>query len=382
MKIKNSKKIGLLLYSLEAGGAERVASILATQLAKNHQIHLILFNGPIQYNLPENIQIKFLGKGYSSRLLRLLSLFTISFKLATYLKRHNLSILLSFDLLPNIINCVLPNSRKMPQKWLRVSSYPTARFSKANFTNYFSKALIRQFYPRASNVFVNARSIKTDLQDNFGLTLPMHLFPNPIDLKAIEQLKTEKLITKNKFIFIHLGNFLTVKNHQLLIEAFNKNRHFEVELWLIGKGPLKETIQEKVNQLKLTNQVKFFGYQSNPFPYLHHADCLVLSSNYEGFPNAILEGLACGLPIISTDCPSGPREIIAPKTDFQKSLKNHFEEVEFGLLTPVRNVEQLAKSMKRIYDHKGNNTFPSEKYRNRAKDFEVSKVIKKLETFL
>jgi glycosyltransferase involved in cell wall biosynthesis len=100
---------------------------------------------------------------------------------------------------------------------------------------------------------------------------------------------------------------------------------------LLGDRPLRATLEEVVKRQGFSGQVLMPGYVEDPVPYYKSADLFVLSSDYEGCPNVIVEALACGLPIVSTDCPSGPAEIL--------------ENGRCGRLVPVRDVNALAAAM-------------------------------------
>ena len=182
------------------------------------------------------------------------------------------------------------------------------------------------------------------------------------------------------FSFINVGRFEPQKNHFLLIEAFKKINS-DVKLYLIGDGYLREELEKKVKNANLEEKVIFLGRQKNVFNFLSKANCFVLSSNYEGFPNVLIEALACELPIISSDCPSGPREILAPNTDFTKQTKD-IEFAEYGILTPIGDVDKLADAMKKIYEDKNIRYEASKKAIKRAKDFEIEKIIKEWENII
>lgn len=132
---------------------------------------------------------------------------------------------------------------------------------------------------------------------------------------------------------------LNIKKNQLnLIDEFKLiNKEFpNTRLVLVGKGTLESRIMTKVNKLGLANKVLIVPYTSNPFMYMNKAKIFVLNSYYEGFGNVLLEAMACNVPIISTDCKSGPREIITGDFNYNNGT-NEIEIFERGILIPVRD---------------------------------------------
>jgi N-acetylgalactosamine-N,N'-diacetylbacillosaminyl-diphospho-undecaprenol 4-alpha-N-acetylgalactosaminyltransferase len=124
----------------------------------------------------------------------------------------------------------------------------------------------------------------------------------------------------------------------------------------------------------MKDKVIFTGFDKNPFKYVSRSDCFVLSSDVEGFPNVLIEALACGKPVISTDCSSGPRELLAPATDLHHRAITDYEIGEYGILTPVGDVSALAAAMKKMYENAALRKQFSEKAAGRAEKFDVDEI--------
>jgi glycosyltransferase involved in cell wall biosynthesis len=125
------------------------------------------------------------------------------------------------------------------------------------------------------------------------------------------------------------------KGFDLLIDAMSKivKENDKVHLTLLGDGPEKENLRKQIKSLSLSDNVRLAGFQKNPFIYFSRADLFVLSSRYEGLPNAVLESLACGTPVVAFNCPGGIDEIIVNESQ--------------GVLVPVNDVQALAKAIKK-----------------------------------
>lgn len=133
----------------------------------------------------------------------------------------------------------------------------------------------------------------------------------------------------------------------------------------------------------MQERITLIDHSSDPIKYLIMADCFVLTSNFEGFPNVLLEALACSLPIISTDCKGGIRELLAPSISIDTpAANNEIMYVDYGLLVPVGNAEILAEAMRSMY----NNTVLQQTYRaknhHRAKDFDTSVIMDSFKNLL
>ena len=143
---------------------------------------------------------------------------------------------------------------------------------------------------------------------------------------------------------------------------------------MVGNGVMEEELKQKVSDFGIKNKVVFCGWDNNPFMYVSRANCFVLSSDVEGFPNVLIEALACGKAVISTDCSSGPRELLAPATDLHHRAINNYEIGEYGILTPVNDVIALAAAMKKMYEDNALLKKFEEKAKARAQQFDVDEI--------
>lgn len=131
----------------------------------------------------------------------------------------------------------------------------------------------------------------------------------------------------------------------------------------MGEGEDRGRLEYLIKELKLENDVSLLGFVENPYAYMQRSDVFVLSSRWEGFGNVLVEAMACGCPVVSTNCPSGPAEIL--------------ENGEYGILVPVEDVEKMAKSIIKILTNKELREELSNKALKRSKEFHVEKAVEK-----
>jgi len=366
-------KISLLIYSLASGGAERQVSILLKELSKKYKIYLVLMNDTIFYEIPKNVEVFYLEKSnpFESGIKKLLKIPFLAMKYKKFLKEKEIDVSLSFMNRPNYIN-VLANRGIVSERINPFEEYKTN-----SLKDKINRLLVKSLYKKAKKVIPNSKGTEIEL-NNRGIKNTEVIY-NMLELKKIGKLRNEEIdLQKEKFTFITIGRLEPQKNTILLIEAI---KNIDAKLWIIGDGYLRNSLELKVKNEKLEEKVKFLGRQKNVYKFLDKVDCFVFSSNYEGFPNVLLEALACNLPIISTDCKSGPREILAPNSDLNKQTKD-IEIAEYGILTPVGDVEKMREAMKMIIENKNLRENYKKKAVNRAKDFSVEKIIPKWEKVL
>ncbi len=229
--------------------------------------------------------------------------------------------------------------------------------------SFFVRNLIRFTYPLASGVVAVSRGVKEDLCLLGNLsTNKVRVIYNAAATDISSQ--RESTVVQDKLWgagfdrhILAVGRLSAEKDHATLIRAFSMlPTEINAKLIILGEGPLRAELEALVAQLDLGARVSFPGFTTDPFLWFRSADLFVLSSRWEGFGNVIVEAMACGLPVISTNCPSGPAEIL--------------EEGRYGELVPVQDPVSMADAMVRNL----NLTHNREALMRRAQDFSVRKI--------
>lgn len=339
-------KLAIFIYSLSGGGAERQASYILSYCAKsNIELHLILMNTTIKYELPENLNIHYIETSNSSEhgIIKALKIPLLAFKYARLMKKLNITHSVSLLSRPNFINII---ARKLTSHRFKVIvnelAFPTLQYNYKGFQSSLNRFLIRLLYKQSDLVIGNSRGNINDLINNFdvpkAITVVVH---NPIDLNKIERIKPKNTFFCNeKFNIVTLGRLQTGKNHLMLIEAIYKLRNPELRLYIFGIGNMQGILEQRIKELKIENQIFLMGFDPNPYKYLKAADLFIFGSNHEGFPNVLLEAMACGLPILTTNCQSGPSEIMELKTE-----KADLMITDYGILVPIKNKDLMAEGI-------------------------------------
>lgn len=372
------RKIVILINSLESGGAERVVSNLLNDFIDRYDCYLILIHKNIFYTLDSRVKI--LNLNEQKNLLgikKFLRLPILAYKLSKLIKEYKFDQVISFLSRSNYIN-ILSNILIKHETIINERAMPSLQY-EYGINGKINKILIKTLYPRACLCLSNSYGNMMDLKNNFNV-VKIEYIHNLFDIETIEELSKKDIeFQKKRFTFVTVGRLDSGKNHKLLIEAV---KDFNADLWIIGDGELKEGLQKYINELNLNDKVYLLGKKENPFSFLSKADCFVFSSNYEGFPNVLVEALACGLPIISTDCQSGPREILAPTSNISFQLNDKIEFAEYGVLTPIKNVEKLKEAMNLMINDENLRKNYQDKAKQRANDFKIEKIIKQYERIL
>ena len=382
-------KLLFIINTLTYGGAERVVSLLLNHLAEKYELHLVIFENIIKYPIPASVQVYCLQESSQAQGIHaLLRLPVMAKKLASYCKSHQIDSCISFLNRACYINAI------------RKTCWPSAvktimceRSHQSSILQYLgggskifaiiSKKLISWSYQKADLILTNSELSRLDLQQNFKITRPIHVVYNPVHITDILQKAAEPVqdYTYSGFTFISVGKFRVEKNLQLLLQAFSLLKDLPIQLIIIGGGPLETNLKQQAGELGIADKVWFGGFKSNPFKYIKNANCFVLSSHTEGFPNVLLEALACGKSVISTDCKSGPREILAAATDMDTVLEKNIEIAEYGILVPENNPPLLAFAMQKIFQENNLREQYEEKSIRRAAEFSNEIIIPQFEPY-
>ncbi|MBP8773168.1 MAG: glycosyltransferase [Aeromonadaceae bacterium] len=166
----------------------------------------------------------------------------------------------------------------------------------------------KRFYEN-KNIICVSHGMADDVMKTETSLKSCQVIYNPFDIKCIQERSTEQVNLPFSEYFLHVGSFEKRKRHDRLLDAY-KLSGIETPLVLMGKGGLENEIREKIATLDLGHRVMVMEFQKNPFPYIKNAKALILTSDAEGLPTVLIEALVCHTPIISTNCPSGPSEIL------------------------------------------------------------------------
>jgi glycosyltransferase involved in cell wall biosynthesis len=332
----------ILTISLQRGGAERQISLLASQINFSK---IILLENAIDYQITSAPIITINSKTKMHPALKFIQLFFSWHKLAQALKTEQT--ILSFMTRANLINLLAKFFFKH-KAIISERTQPSSAFQHG--LKKIQKFLIKKLYPKADLIITNSQGTKLDLIQNFAIPAnKIQVISNMLDLTYIQQQAQESIPKEYLPIFqrpviINIGRQKTAKGQIHLIQAFQQTlkKQPNLNLLILGGSGEKETeIAELITKSNLTEHVFLLGDQQNPFKFLKKAQIFVLSSLWEGFPNVLIEAMACGLPVIAADCPSGPREILAPDTNYQKQT-TQLELAQNGILVPALNHNTAA----------------------------------------
>jgi N-acetylgalactosamine-N,N'-diacetylbacillosaminyl-diphospho-undecaprenol 4-alpha-N-acetylgalactosaminyltransferase len=370
------KKVLILCASMQIGGAERVISLLLKELSseKKTKVHFMMMEDGIEYDLPVGICPIILSKSKKSGLRKLLELPFVAWSLRQYIKSNSIDTVMSFLYRPNYINVLSKIFGSKHKSIINIRS-TTSRYNNEGMIGKVNLFLVRNLFNKADVIISNSHGVDMDLKFIMNITTNTEVIYNPIDIGYINSKKNicediEFYFRKDKKYIISVGRLIPLKRNIDLIKAFfelQKN-DFSLELIFLGDGILKNDLINQCMELNIKEKVHFLGNVKNPFYYLNRSDLFVLNSEIEGFPNVLVEAMACGLPVISSDCKSGPSEIL--------------EDEKYGFLYTVGDIDELIQKMKYILYHDIDRMQIKKNNLQRIEDFSIDKILNKFKNIL
>ncbi|WP_418185381.1 glycosyltransferase [Aliarcobacter vitoriensis] len=371
-----NKNILIFCASMQKGGAERVISLLLKEFEneQNIKVHFMMMEEGIEYDLPKSITPIILSNSKKSGVKKLLELPFVAMKLKKYIKENNINIVMSFLYRPNYIN-ILAKIFGSSHKSIVNIRQTTSRYLSEGLLGKVNLFLINNLFDKADLIISNSKGVDEDLKSIMNISTNTKVIYNPVDIKYINRKKSIREdidfdFKENKKYIISVGRLIKQKRNIDLIKAFFELQRNDnsLELLFLGDGILKTELKAECTKLGVKDKVHFLGNVKNPFYYLGKSDLFVLTSEFEGFPNVLVEAMACGLPVISSDCKSGPKEIL--------------ETEKYGLLYPVGDVGTLIEKIKFYLYQDVDKEVIKVKSLKRIEDFSVDKIMNQFKKVL
>lgn len=331
------KRIVFVIESLKVGGAERVVANLAAEFDKNRwdvEIVIIRETGLIEAELPESVDVHVLD---SDRTLASIP------RLVSYFRERQPDIVIANMTHVNVVAALSVNLSRIDTDLVVVEhSMLSERIERIdNRKERLTALLASRLYLWADSIVAVSSGLADDVAAVTGINRSLiTTIYNPIDIghireQATKDIKHEWFKDSELSVIIGVGRLEVRKDFPTLLRAFARVvQNQQCRLVICGDGPQQESLRDLADQLDIQERVCFLGWVENPYKYMSQSDVFVLSSSNEGFANVIVEALAVGCPVVSTDCESGPAEIL--------------EDGAWGKLVPVGDEKVMANSIKQV----------------------------------
>ncbi len=344
--------VAVFLTSMRIGGAQRVARNLCSGLVENgHSVDLVLVEaeGELLEELPPEVSVVGLD---ASRVT------TSALPLRRYLRAREPDVLYA---MMTEINVAAIAARRLARVGTRlvVSEHNTPSASTDGIKDRLALRLAALAYPHADRTVAVSHGVREDLRR--FVDVDATVIYNPVDVERIRRRAAEPLdhdwfADPSLRVVTSAGRHVPQKGFDTLLRAFAALGDDDARLVLLGEGEQRASLRRLADELGVGERVAFPGFVDNPFAYMGRADAFVLSSWYEGFGNVLIEAMATGCPVVSTDCPSGPSEILENGT--------------YGPLVPVKDPDRMAEAIGEVLREPPDPDVLSE----RADDFSIPAV--------
>ncbi|WP_318570834.1 glycosyltransferase [Salinigranum marinum] len=362
-------RLAFFIPTMNLGGAQQVTVTIANGLAaRGYAVDLVLARavGPLLDRVDDAVGVVDLETPPISGV----GVLAAVPALRRYLRRQRPDVLFAAMMNANVVG-VLTHALAGVETRLVLTEHNTFGV-RPGLRDRVTAGLATVLYPRADRVVGVSRGVADSVVAGTNVDAErVSVLYNPIDVKAIRAAAAEPLAgaaaeAMAGDIVFTVGRLAAAKDHATLLRAFQRvhERRPEIRLVVAGVGPKRAELESLADDLGLANAVTFVGFVDNAYAYMAAASVFVLSSKHEGLPTVLLEALACETPIVSTDCPSGPREILA--------------DGRYGRLVPVGDDVALAEAIVERLDV----PTPAAALGTRAADFSLDAVLSEYESFI
>jgi glycosyltransferase involved in cell wall biosynthesis len=332
----NPYRVAIFFHDLGIGGAERVMLQLAQGFSETgHPVDLVLARaeGPLLSEVPLGAQVIDL---------KTRNPLWMFIKLIRYLRAERPSVLLSPFEVTSVIAILAKKMSSVSTKIvIRVSVHISRNKRTTKWKKILEQIVVSRLYPLADGIITVSDGVAKDLASYTEIPVDhIKVIYNPVIsdqlLQAAEQSVNHRFFTEGQYpVILGAGRLAEQKDFRTLIKAFDiLRKKIPSRLIILGDGEERPSLEELIRSSGLQDLVDLPGFDTNPFAFMKKASVFVLSSKWEGLPGVLIQALACGCPVVSTDCLSGPSEI----------LKGG----EYGHLVPVGDVDAMAKAMEAI----------------------------------
>ena len=351
-------KILVLHGHLSMGGEERVLlNVLRNLVELNYDVDLLITwnhkeNNLFENEIPKKVNYEFLFDSYNGKNKLIKEIYRIKAK-TTYLKKIEKKIKNEkYDIVIDYSSNLLKYDNfdiKIPVfAWIHFSLTFGEKLTLEKTKKY------KKQYKKYSKIFAITRVMKEEFINKVGIEKKkVELVYNPIDLKLIEK-KAENVEKKyenylKQDYFLQVSRLTQQKQPEHLVDIYYKLKQAGIKekLYFIGDGEKKEIIKQKIKEYNLENDIILLGQIENPYPFFKNAKLFVHTAKYEGLPTVLLESLALGTPVVSYDCPTGPRDILGKNSEYGELIslndKDMFVEKVLELMNSKEKYEKYKK---------------------------------------
>ncbi|MDC6352773.1 glycosyltransferase [Zeaxanthinibacter sp. PT1] len=374
--MKEKQKLSVLNITLSSGGAEKVISLLLKELVKDYDVTLFLFYDVVHFPVPDKVNKVILSNSDPFTNMSL-SLPLFVYRYNKELRKRNIKYAISFLAYPNLVNGLISMWNPEIKTIISERGFPSDNTtSKVSF--YTAKMFYPLLYNRCDKLFSNSVFINQDLKENFGIKIPMEVIYNPIEMPLL--ISRDYNNSNQVLRIITAGTLNTRKNQEMIIKALHRVS-FNFYFSILGEGPLKNHLIELIDSFGLQPKVKLEGKVKDVYNHLANNDLFILSSFTEGFPNALLEAMSAGLPCISTNCLSGPLELLNEGSEVEIGTGS-FYQAKYGILINNNDVTALVSAMSFLKENPSRLSHYSKMSLARAQSFDLKTIYSQFREFV